>query len=78
MNTTARALEFLNQLDESAMPVTVLSIEAIHLVKELDEAGLVQATVPKWDEETESYGGPAWVLRLTERGRDVAWKRPAV
>jgi hypothetical protein len=63
---------FLKSLDACTLPVTVEENESIAMVRLLTAAGMLQAVIPPWDEATRGYSGPAWVIRMTQKGLDTA------
>ncbi len=65
---------FLKRLDATQLPGAVEGAESIGMVKELVDSDLLQAILPPWDERSASYAGPAWIVRLTEKGVAAAYR----
>jgi hypothetical protein len=63
---------FLRRLSAATLPCAVEGFESIDLVRTLVHAQLLQAILPPWDEASRSYSGPAWVVRLTQKGINAA------
>jgi len=64
------------RLHATPLPAAVEENESLAIIRLLTHAGMLQAILPPWDEITGTYSGPAWVIRLTQKGIEAALRPP--